>query len=91
MGDVASQIALFLSRSMHRPRVSRLRGLCRTAPQALRRRDGVHPAQPAQGAGRARRERPGHLPDHLTVEHIRAGNSNLRNPKRQIAVETFGR
>lgn len=23
---------------------------------------------------------PGHLPDHLTVEHIRAGNSNIRNP-----------
>ena len=24
--------------------------------------------------------RPGHLPDNLTVENIRAGNSNLRNP-----------
>ena len=23
---------------------------------------------------------PGHLPNHLTVEHIRAGNSNIRNP-----------
>jgi ATP-dependent DNA helicase RecG len=23
---------------------------------------------------------PGHLPNHLTVEKIRAGNSNIRNP-----------
>ena len=65
---------------MRHPRAFRLRGLCRTAPQALRRRDGIHPAQPAQGAGRARRERVWHLSDHLTVKHIRAGRSNLRYP-----------
>ena len=57
-----------------------------TAPQALRRRDGVHPAQPAHGPDQARRGCPGHLSGHLTVEHLRARNSNLRNPIAQRPV-----
>lgn len=69
----------FNSRGAGRDSTHRLGGAdrqCPHSPRLLHQRAGAR-----AGVCRSRRDhQPRHLPNHLTIENIKAGNSNMRNP-----------